>query len=302
MKTAEAIAKLRTVAASATGVDQRVDCYRARRGGRDGTVAGFAIITACRQMTALVRLSLLELWRRNEIVGLLILALAVMVPLSFAKPFGAAGATRYLDEVALLLIWGFSLFIALGTGARLFPPEFESRTILTLRAKPISLGRLVLGKYLGALVASSSAVLFFYALFVLSVRLRGGGWISVDLVQAMVLHLGFVALAVALSLLGSLVVTNSANLTLNGILLVAMFFFGRRLLVFADGASFAVGWITRVVYAIAPHAEFFDMRQRVIHGWGAVDGAVLAAVIGYAAVYVTVVLVVARWALIRRKA
>ena len=258
--------------------------------------------TFLRQMKALAKLSLLELWRRNEIFGLLILALAVMVPLSFAKPFGVAGATRYLDEVALLLVWGFSLFISLGTGSRLFPPEFESRTILTLRAKPISLGRLVLGKYLGAVIAASSAVLFFYALFIFSVGLRGGGWISVDLVEAIVLHLGFIALAVALSLLGSLVVTSSANLTLNGILLVAMFFFGRRLPEYADGASAAAGWIARAVYAIAPHAEFFDMRQRVIHGWGAVDGVVIAAVLGYAAVYVAVLLSLATVALGRRKA
>lgn len=253
------------------------------------------------QMKALVKLSLLELWRRNEIFGLLILALAVMVPLSFAKPFGAAGATRYLDEVALLLIWGFSLFIALGTGARLFPPEFESRTILTLRAKPISLGRLVAGKYLGAVVAASSAVLLFYALFILSVGLRGGGWMSVDLAQAVVLHLGFVALAVALSLLGSLIVTSSANLTLNGILLVAMFFFGRRLPGYAEDASAAAGWIAQAVYVVAPHAEFFDMRQRVIHDWGAVDGAVFAAVLGYAVMYVAVVLGLATVALKRRK-
>lgn len=253
------------------------------------------------QMKALVKLSLLELWRRNEILGLLILALAVMVPLSFAKPFGAAGATRYLDEVALLLIWGFSLFIALGTGARLFPPEFESRTILTLRAKPISLGRLVAGKYLGAVVAASSAVLLFYALFILSVGLRGGGWMSVDLAQAVVLHLGFVALAVALSLLGSLIVTSSANLTLNGILLVAMFFFGRRLPGYAEDASAAAGWIAQAVYVVAPHAEFFDMRQRVIHDWGAVDGAVFAAVLGYAVMYVAVVLGLATVALKRRK-
>ena len=39
----EAIAKPRTVAASATSVGQRGTCYRASRGGRDGTVEGCAI-------------------------------------------------------------------------------------------------------------------------------------------------------------------------------------------------------------------------------------------------------------------
>ena len=258
--------------------------------------------TAYRQVMALIRLSLLELWRRNEIFGLIILALVVMVPLSLAKPFGAEGATRYLDEVALLLVWGFSLFVALGTGARLFPPEFESRTILTLMSKPISHRRLILGKYLGAVVAASSTVLLFYALFILSVGLRGGGWFSVDLMQSIVLHLGFVALAVAMSLLGSLVVTSSANLMLNSILLVVMFFFGRRLPVYADGASAAVGRIARIFYAVAPHAEFFDMRQRVIHGWGEVEWVVFVAILGYATVYVAVFLSLATVALGRRKA
>ena len=107
-----------------------------------------------RQVKALVKLSFLELWRRNDVFALALFALALMVPLSMASPFGASGASRYLDEVALLLIWGFSIFIALGTGSRLFPPEFESRTIYPLLAKPISRGRLLFGKYLGAVLAS----------------------------------------------------------------------------------------------------------------------------------------------------
>lgn len=259
------------------------------------------MIVFLRQMKALVRLSFLELRRRNDVVGFLILALALMVPLSMARPFGAVGASRYLDEIALLLIWGFSLFISLGTGSRLFPPEFESRTVLPLFSKPVSLGRLVFGKFLGAVTASGCAVLAFYALFALSVSLRGGDWASPVLVQAIVLHLGFVALAVALSLLGSLVLTPSASLTLNALVLVVTFFFGRALPDYADGAPAAVGWIARVAYAIAPHAEFFDMRQRVIHGWGAVEPGVLLAVLGYASANVILLLALAGLVLRRRK-
>ncbi|MBR4258484.1 MAG: hypothetical protein IKQ17_05600 [Kiritimatiellae bacterium] len=94
-----------------------------------------------RQVKALVKLSFLELWRRNDVFALVLLGLALMVPLSMASPFGAEGASRYLDEVALLLVWGFSLFVVLGAGQRLFPPEFESRTIYPLLAKPVSRGK-----------------------------------------------------------------------------------------------------------------------------------------------------------------
>lgn len=253
-----------------------------------------------RQFSALVRLSFLELWRRNDVFGLLVLGLALMVPLSLASPFGSAGASRYLDEMALLLIWGFSLFIALGAGQRLFPPEFESRTIYPLLAKPISRGRLLVGKYLGAVLASWSALAFFYVLFVGSVLLRGGGF-SAELPQAVALHFAFVALAVAMSLFGSLLMTASANLTLSSVVLVGMFFFGRKLPVYAQGASGILRPLVNAAYVLGPHAEFFDMRQRLIHGWGAVDGVVFVVVIAYAFVYVSLLLGASSFILKRKK-
>ena len=252
-----------------------------------------------RQMKALVKLSFIELWRRNDIFALLILALALLVPLSMASPFGAAGASRYLDEVALLLIWGFSLFIALGTGARLFPPEFESRTIYPLLSKPISRGALLVGKYLGAVAASWSALALFYLLFVGCSLLRGGA-LSIELVQGAVFHAAFVALAVAVALMGSLVVTPSANLTLSATAFTAMFFFGRKLPEYADAVSVPLSWIVNVAYVIGPHVEFFDMRQRLIHGWGGVDAVVVVAVLAYAVAYTGTCLAVA-WLILKRK-
>ena len=240
--------------------------------------------TTFRQMKALIRLSFIELWRRNDIFALLILALALLVPLSMASPFGAAGASRYLDEVALLLIWGFSLFIALGTGSRLFPPEFESRTIYPLLSKPISRGALLFGKYLGAVAASASALLLFYALFAVCSFLHGHPP-SLAFVQGVILHLAFVALAVAIALVGSLLVTPSANLTLSAVVLTAMFFFGRRLPDYADSVAAPLSWLVEVAYAIGPHVEFFDMRQRLVHGWGGIDATVMGTVLLYAVVY-----------------
>ena len=255
--------------------------------------------TLCRQMKSLVKLSFIELWRRNDIFALLILALALMVPLSMSSPFGAAGASRYLDEAALLLIWGFSLFIALGTGSRLFPPEFASRTIYPLLSKPISRGALLYGKYLGAVAASWSALALFYALFAGCALMRGGA-VSVEFVQGFVLHMAFVAVAVAIALLGSLLMTPSANLTLSGLALMAMFFFGRGLPAYADEVSAPLSWLVYIAYAIGPHVEFFDMRQRLIHGWGGVDAPVMAAAIGYAAAYSVACLAFA-WLILRRK-
>ena len=80
-----------------------------------------------------------------------------------------------------------------------------------------------------------------------------------------------------------------------------MFFFGRRLPEYAEGLNPALAWVVKTVYAIAPHSEFFDMRQRLVHGWGAVDGGVLVAVLAYAMWYVFVVILLADVVLNRKR-
>ena len=57
--------------------------------------------TAFRQFKALVKLSFLELWRRNDIFALVLLGLALMVPLSMASPFGNAISDRVPGCLAL---------------------------------------------------------------------------------------------------------------------------------------------------------------------------------------------------------
>jgi len=254
-----------------------------------------------RRIGALVRLSLLELWRRNDMFALLVLALVLLVPLSLARPFGVSGAVRYFDEAALLLIWGYSLFISLGIGGRLFTSEFDSRTIYPLLAKPVSRGELLLGKYLGGVVASLSALAFFYALWMVSAALRGGEWLSVCLVQAFVLHAMFAAFAVAMALCASFLMTSSAGMTILAVLLPAMFFFGRRLPEYAGNVSGALRPLVYAFYWLAPHVEFFDMRQRLVHGWGGVDPVVFLAVVGYGLFYTAAALWLAHVIFKRKK-
>jgi len=258
------------------------------------------VIRPLRPLAALVKLSLLELWRRNDIFVLLVLSGVLLVPLAAAKPFGADGAARYMDEVALLLVWAYSFFIALGAGSRLFPPEFESRTLFPLLARPVSRARILFGKFLGAFTAAASAILFFYALYALACGCRTGVFVTPALVEAVLLHLAFAALATALALLGSLIVTPSMNLTVCTLLLAVMFFFGRRLPLYAHAAAQPFKTLAYAAYWIAPHAEFFDMRQRVVHGWGPADPAAVAVLVAYAVCYTAACLFAAAWILRRR--
>lgn len=253
-----------------------------------------------RQIIALIKLSFLDLYRRKDLFVLLVLGFVLAVPLAMLRPFGQTGATRYMNEIAMLLIWVFSFVIALGTSARLFPPEFESRTIYPLLAKPVSRGTTLMGKYFGALLTAISALAIFYLLYAILNGIGGYGWFPPILRQAFVLHCGFVAVVAALGLLGSLLVTPSANIALTTIIVTTMFLFGRRLPDYIATQGSPGKWIIAVVHAIGPHVEFFDLRQRLVHSWNMISWPVCGLALIYAACYSAACLWLA-WLALRRK-
>ena len=247
-------------------------------------------MNSLRRIAAVARVSLLELFRRRDVYVALILALVIVVPLSCINLFGITGIVRYVREVALLLIWLFSFVICIGNAARQIPGELQRRTILPLLAKPISRLEVVLGKYVGATVSSGAAVLLFYACYVLLVGIVTGDWFSWVLVQALVMHMVFVAFVTALVLFGSLLLTPSANLTCSTLIVLGMLLFGRLLSGLAlhgRGVASGVLWF---FHFTMPHVEFFDFRLRVVHGWEPVSLAVLGAVMLYAGLYTAALL------------
>lgn len=245
------------------------------------------------QIQALARLSVLELFRRKDLIVVFVLSAVILLPLTFLTPFGVAGASRYVNELALLLVWLFSLVIGLGVSSRLFPPEFESRTIYPMLSKPVSRGTILVGKYLGALAASVAALAVFYLAYAVLEGVRQGLWFPVILVQAFVLHVGFMAVVTALGLAGSLLMTPSANLTMCGLTVVGMLFFGQRLPVLAAAQTQPGKAVLVLLHWLGPHVEFFDLRQRVVHEWPAIGWGVCAAALVYAAGYAAVCLAVA---------
>ncbi len=253
------------------------------------------------QVSALSKLSVLELYRRKDLAVVFLLAMIILLPLAFLAPFGVSGASRYVSELAMLLIWLFSIIIGLGVSVRLFPPEFESRTIYPLLAKPVGRGTVLFGKYLGALSASVSAVSVFYLAYAVLVGVRQGEWFAPVLFQAALLHVGFLMVITALTLLGSLVMTPSAALTLCALTAVGMLAFGQRLPVLAAAQTGPGRWVLQTIHWLAPHLEFFDMRQRLVHAWPCVEWRVCTAVLAYAVCYAGLCLALAGWAFRRKR-
>ena len=122
---------------------------------------------------------------------------------------------------------------------------------------------------------------------------RQGVWFPVVFVQAFFLHIGFLVVVTALGLAGSLLLTPSANLTMCGLSVIGMLFFGQRLPSLAAAQPLPGRTVLTLIHWFGPHVEFFDLRQRVVHEWPAIGWGVCGVVLVYAVGYAAVCLAVA---------
>ena len=164
----------------------------------------------------------------------------------------------------------------------------------------MSRGTILFGKYLGAVTASLSALALFYLGYALLAGFRENFWFPEVLVQAFILHAAFVVLLCALSLLGSLALTPSANWTLTLLVAASMLLFGGRLPSLAAAQGVPVRQILQVIDLIGPHFDFFDMRLRVVHHWAGISWRLCAFPVVYALAYSALCLFAAE-RLFRRK-
>ena len=253
------------------------------------------------QFKALVRLSLCDLYRRKDLVVVGILTLVVLVPMSFAAPFGVKGASRYLNEIALLLVWIFTLVISMTRTARILPTEIESRTIYPLLAKPVSRAMVLLGRYAGVLIASLTVLLLFYSLYAMVNILKSPVFPWEVWLQALLLHAAFIILATSLALLGSLFIHSDANFSIIGIIVVGMLLYGQNIPSLLAEQTVVLRFVLHVIYWVAPHYEFFDMRTRLIHQWPAIPWLICFTAFAYALIYSTLCFGFAAWLFNRKK-
>jgi len=242
-----------------------------------------------------------ELYRRKDFYVLFILTALITLVMGSFKLFNDEKIVRYIKEICLLLIWVSSLVVAITTAARQIPAEREQRTIFPLLAKPITRGQLIVGKFFGCWLACGLALLVFYLFFGLISGAREHHWPLLNYFQALWLHWMFLAVVVALVLLGSVVFTAvSSNTTISFIMVAGILFVARHLNKVAlqmpePGRSIVYG-----IYFVVPHLEFYDVRDLIIHNLPLIPWAMWGLATLYGIAY-SVLFLLATWLVFRRK-
>src|SRR5580700_4389013 len=145
------------------------------------------------------------MYRRKDFYVLFALIVLITLMLGSLNFFDDDRIVRYLKDASLLLIWLFSLVIAITTTARQIPAERESRTIFPLLAKPVGRGEFVVGKFLGCWLACGIALVAFYFFFGVISASREHSFPVIAYFQAVWLHWICLGIVVGFALLGSLI-------------------------------------------------------------------------------------------------
>ena len=242
----------------------------------------------------------LETIRRKDLYVLLILLVALLFLLMSLNIFGLGTIVRYVTDVGLLLTWLFSIVLSVSVTARQLPQEEAKGTIYPLLAKPVTRGELILGKWLGTWTAAAAATAVFYVLVFSVARLRGGVFDRTCLLQAVLLH------AVVLGNFAALTLALSTRMTYGAAASVAYVIIGAAFLVGPNVPELVVqqhglraNALLALYYAL-PHFELFDLRQRLVHDWGAAPWPAVAFVVGYGVVWAAILLLIA-WLGYRKK-
>lgn len=234
-----------------------------------------------------------ELIRRKDFYVLFVLTAVITVMMGSITFFNEDTIARYVKEISLTLIWLATLVITVTTAGRQLPAERESRTIFPLLAKPISRTEVLAGKFLGCWLAVGFTLLVFYLFFGVISFAREHELPLVNYFQAIWLHWMMLGIVAALALLGSLIMTPAANVSIVILAVIGIWTVGEFLNQLAAKTGGLLGWVTYAVYFAIPHLELFDIRERIIHGWAPVEWGAIGLASLYALVYMAMLLTAA---------
>ena len=242
----------------------------------------------------------LEMIRRKDIYIILALQGFFTLFLTTIDAFGSEVPSSYIMDIGLMLAFVLSITMAVTMGARLFPQEERSGSIFTILTKPISRLEFLLGKWCGIWSGLIATNLLFYLIITAVTLTKNYAFEPLVLIQVFCLHCILLGIVSALSLLFTQFLTQAAGATATGIFTLLCYLFLPRI---PHMLTYQEGWrkaVLKITYFVAPHLELFDMRARVLHGWGILDAGIFIGTIAYGALLTATILALA-WLVFRKK-
>ena len=254
-----------------------------------------------RAWKAIARGVLLESVRRKDLWIIAILGMIIILAASLLGFFGVRGLEVFVKDLAVTVLGLFSTIVAVLTASRQLPDEIRNRTLYPLLARPISRFDLLMGKFLGSVMATwigflSLAALTGVALVIFHVQFE---WV---MLQYLVLKMMGLVILCAVTITFSAYMTPQAAATMSFVTAFGCFTFVRGLDMASHGASQNMKMLFQFINDLLPQYMLFDEGSRAANvGWGTAPAWVALALFGYMLVYSAAVLSMG-WSRFRRQA
>ncbi|MBP9733631.1 MAG: ABC transporter permease subunit [Candidatus Omnitrophica bacterium] len=233
----------------------------------------------------IAKLVIKEILRKKDFYVAFILTGVVVVYAAQLRFYDMSNAHRYLLDIGLGLSFFFAVILTVALAARQFAGEVQAKTCHVLWAKPVSRWQFVFGKFLGSFLSGAACFALFYAALLLVALTKTSAISLVTAGETFFLFslclMMLTALAGMLSYFVSTPIAVSVTLFLYCVISVYGFYAREA----ARHLQGPVRWAVDAAYMVAPHFEFFDLRQRFIHSAEPVGALLVLFLTAYAVVY-----------------
>jgi ABC-type transport system involved in multi-copper enzyme maturation permease subunit len=241
----------------------------------------------------IAKITVSEARRRRVIQAVLMLAILILLSMTFFSYLSPSEQSRMLISGGLAAITVFGILLAIFVAAFLIPQEIENRTVYAILSKPVRRFEFVLGKYIGALIILAAIVAIMTAVLVVVLVIQDH--MVQDLADSafdpnlkgvvFAAFMNYCAIAVLTALIILISAISSTTMTVvSAFILWALGSMQSLIHNLAEHAEGPTQYLLLLLYNIVPKLENFDYRQEVAnylaYTYGAAAGAVLHG-IGY---------------------
>ncbi len=232
-----------------------------------------------------------EAVRDRVLYNLVLFVLLIIASAIFLGELTAGQEARMIVNLGLGTMLLFGAFISIFVGVSLVSKEIERRTVYSIFSKPIGRGEFIVGKYLGLCLTLLVNVLVMGVGVSFALLYVGGQDLAFKIWGAILLLFLELTILIAVAILFS----SFSSPALSALLTFFVFIIGHFSASLNDlakglGSSFAK-YFFGTIYYLLPNLSLYTFRTETAHGLVPSSSMILGA-IGYAIVYVAILLII----------
>ena len=206
-------------------------------------------------------MTLRNLLRRRTIWGISIVILIALFGIGQIPSYGVSNEGRFIIDFGLFGLEIGALLLAIGLASNIYPRDREKKTVMPIIAVPLSRGQYLMGRFLGAAIVETAAMLT-GCIGLMIILVMNGHNVPVDMLPATGLLLveGWFLLAVVFFF--SFWTSPPLNAPLTVLLfIVSQFSVSGFVKLFPQAPG-----LMRTLRLILPHMDVFHIKDPIAHG------------------------------------